>query len=151
MLIEKRFDTREVVLNYVEGPNNGPPILLLPGFTGNWKRYQSILPYLQSRWHIYAIDHRGHGKSGHTPEQYKLENYYQDLQKFLDEKITEPVVLIGHSLGGVLSIMLASKNNEKIRAMVLLDPPINMRRTSKALLPIWETLHKIAEEKFSQS
>ena len=43
--------------------------------------------------------------------------------------------------------MLASKNNEKIRAMVLLDPPINMRRTSKALLPIWETLHTIAEEK----
>ena len=37
MLVEKRFDTGEVVLNYAEGPDNGPPAILLHGFTSNWQ------------------------------------------------------------------------------------------------------------------
>ena len=41
--------------------------------------------------------------------------------------------------------MLASRNREKIRALVLLDPPIFIRRTDNALLPMWETFYKIAK------
>ena len=144
MLVEKSFDTGEVVLNYAEGPDNGPPLWLIHGFTGNWRRLQSIFPYLQSRWHIYATDLRGHGKSGRTPTHYGLGYYYKDLQAFLDKKITEPAVIIGHSKGGVLSCMRASKNIEKVNALVLLDPPLFFHRTSMARLAIWETFHKIA-------
>ena len=79
MLVEKRFNTGEAVLNYAEGPNNGPPLYLLHGFTNNWRFYQPIIPYLQTRWHIIAPDLRGHGKSAHTPKQYGLGYFYQDL------------------------------------------------------------------------
>ena len=86
MLVERRFDTGEVELNYAEGPNNGPAIIFLHGVLSNWQYYQPIITNLQSRWHIYAIDHRGHGKSEHTPNQYGLEYYYKDHQQFIDKK-----------------------------------------------------------------
>jgi pimeloyl-ACP methyl ester carboxylesterase len=141
---EKKFDSGDVVLNYAEGPDNGPPLLLLHGFTGYWRFYNPIIPYLQSRWHIYATDLRGHGKSGRTPGKYGLGYYYKDLQQFIDEKINEPVIIIGHSKGGVLSCMLASRNMEKTRAVILLDPPLYIREKSKNLLPWWEAYHKMA-------
>ncbi len=39
MLVEKSFDTGEVVLNYAEGPDNGPPILFIHGITSNWLNF----------------------------------------------------------------------------------------------------------------
>jgi pimeloyl-ACP methyl ester carboxylesterase len=42
MLVEKSFDTGEAVLNYAEGPDNGPPILLIHGITGNWRGFLPI-------------------------------------------------------------------------------------------------------------
>jgi len=38
MMLVKSFDTGEVVLNYAEGPDNGPPMLLIPGFSSNCAR-----------------------------------------------------------------------------------------------------------------
>ena len=148
MLVEKFFDTGEVVLNYAEGQDNGPPLWLLHGVLGNWKFYNSIIPYLSSRWHLYATDLRGHGNSGRTPGQYGLDYYYNDLQKFLDKKITEPVILIGHSLGGVMTCRLSSCNHDKVRAAVLLDPPLFFSdRKAEGTLDWWRTWYKIASFK----
>jgi len=142
MLVEKGFETGKVVLNYAEGPPNGPPIWLLHGFMSNWKTFNPIYPYLQSRWHIFATDLRGHGKSERTAGHYGLGYYYRDLQHFMDKKITEPVTLIGHSKGGVLSCMLASKNTDKVKGVILLDPPLFIADVSKKN-PWWEIYHKI--------
>jgi pimeloyl-ACP methyl ester carboxylesterase len=64
MLVEKFFDTGEVVLNYAEGPDNGHPLLLLHGWTDRWQDVLPIIPTLSMKWHIYALNFRGHGKSG---------------------------------------------------------------------------------------
>ena len=44
MLIEKRFDTGEVELNYLEGPNNGPPFLYIHGVTGYGRAIELLYP-----------------------------------------------------------------------------------------------------------
>jgi pimeloyl-ACP methyl ester carboxylesterase len=62
MLVEKLFDTGEVKLNYAEGPENGPPLVLLHGWTDRWHDFLPIIPTLILRWKIYALDFRGHGK-----------------------------------------------------------------------------------------
>jgi len=64
MFKERTFDTGEVILNYAEGPASGPPLVLLHGFTGRWQGFLPLLPALSLRWHVYAPDYRGHGKSG---------------------------------------------------------------------------------------
>ena len=123
MLVEKRFDTGEVVLNYAEGPNNGPPFIMLPGGTQRWQSYYlPIINQLTSRWHIYALDHRGHGKSGRTPNQYKLKDYTKDVVAFINH-LDEKAVLFGHSMGGMIAIGVAVESGEKLTALILADPP----------------------------
>ncbi len=124
MLVEKSFDTGEVVLNYAEGPDNGPPILFIHGITGNWRGFLPIMPSITMRWHVYAVDLRGHGKSGHKTGHYTLLDYSRDLRTFIRNVINRPTILFGHSLGGILATMLTADNPE-IKAVVIGDAPPN--------------------------
>ena len=126
MLVEKSFDTGKVVLNYAEGPDNGPPLLLMHGIWGFWQGFQPIINSVINRWHVYAIDFRGHGKSGRTPDQYLLKDYARDIAAFITQKLEEPAVLLGHSLGGMVSTMVAGEHSDKVRALVIGDSQFNV-------------------------
>jgi len=125
-MIEKKFDAGEVVLNYAEGPDNGPPLILLHGVSGNWRFLSPIIRTTANNWHVYALDQRGHGKSGKTPGHYLLKDYASDLTKFIEEKVTEPVVLLGHSLGGMVSTIISGTHREKARALIVGDSLLNI-------------------------
>lgn len=43
---EKKFDTGKIILNYVEGPDNGPPLLFIPGQMEFWQGYELVMPDL---------------------------------------------------------------------------------------------------------
>src|SRR5437879_880800 len=97
VLSEKSFDTGEVILNYAEGPPAGPPLVLLHGTGGRWQVWEYLLPQLTPHWQVYALDLRGHGKSGRVARQYRVVDYTRDVVAFI-EHLSEPAVLIGHSL-----------------------------------------------------
>ena len=82
---EKQFDTGEVVLNYVEGPDNGPPLLLIPGQMESWQGYKPVLPSLSEKFHVFAVDVRGNGKSTWTTGHYSYNEFGNDLRIFLDD------------------------------------------------------------------
>jgi len=124
LLVEKSFDTGEVVLNYAEGPDNGPPLVLLHGGGWGWRSFMPILPHLSLRWHIYALDARGHGKSGRTSGSYSLETLYKDVEFFVRERLAEPAVVFGHSQGAWLALMLAGKHPDTVRALIVGDTPL---------------------------
>ena len=133
MLVEKSFDTGEVVLNYAEGPNNGPPMLLIHGFQRRWKLFQPIIPELSKNYHIFAVDLRGHGKSGRVKGHYTLKDYSNDIIKLLENRIHQPTILFGHSLGGWASLMIASKKPTTVKALIIGDSPLNLRELRKIL------------------
>ena len=108
MLKQKSFETGHGTLNYVEGPASGPPIVLLHGITGNWDNFAPIISTLVLKWHVYAVDFRGHGESSHVPGQYQLKHYAEDITRFLESKFTESPVIYGHSLGGMVGILIAA-------------------------------------------
>ena len=124
MLVEKSFDTGEVVLNYAEGPDNGPPLVLFPGLTRRWQSHllPIIIP-LSYRWHIYAVDNRGHGKSGKTPGKYRLVDYMRDAAAFVNN-LSEPAAIFGHSLGGMILPGIANHAQDKVKAVIFGDPPL---------------------------
>jgi pimeloyl-ACP methyl ester carboxylesterase len=121
MLVEKRFNTGEVELNYAEGPDNGPPIVFLHGTTGRWQNNISLINQLINRWHIYAPDFRGHGKSGRTPGQYGLRYMYNDAVRFISEVVKEPAHIFGHSLGGRVAIIIAGNNPYITKSIMIGD------------------------------
>lgn len=120
MFVEKFFDTGEVVLNYAEGPDSGPPLLLLHGTGNRWQAFIHLIPSLSERWHVYAPDHRGHGRSGRTPH-YGFGFYCEDAVRFIDGVVLEPPVIFGHSLGGRMALTIAANHPAKARAIILGD------------------------------
>jgi len=126
MLVEKSFDTGEVVLNYAEGPDNGPPFVILTAYYDGWQSYKSIIPTLKSQNHLYGVDLRGRGKSGRTPGRYKLRHQVDDVVAFLDQIVGEPSILFGHSLGGWISLWVAGRIPELVKAIIYGDAPLNI-------------------------
>ena len=129
MMEEKSFDTGEVILNYAEGPKSGPPMLLVHGGTVAWQHLMPLIPALSEHWHVFAVDLRGHGKSGRVKdeEQYHAVDYARDISTFLRQQVNQPVVLMGHSLGSLASLATTSLVPDCIRALILLDPPLFLR------------------------
>jgi pimeloyl-ACP methyl ester carboxylesterase len=118
------FHSPEVALSYVEGPSNGLPLLLLHGMASRWQPFQSILPALAAKYHVFAIDFRGHGQSGHTPDAYRLDDYTHDILQFILHQVQQPVVVYGHSLGALVGINLAAQQPPWVQALILGDPPL---------------------------
>ena len=106
MLKEQIFDTETVKLNFVEGPPTGSPLILLHGGGDRWQNFLPILPTLILRWHVFAVDLRGHGKSGRVSGLYLPEDYVDDIITFIKNHFDEPVSLLGHSLGGWVALMV---------------------------------------------
>ena len=126
VLIEKQFDTGEVILNYAEGPNNGPPFVILPAMDNRWQSYKSIIPSLEPRYHLYGLDARGRGKSGRTPGRYELVHLVEDTVAFLAQTVKEPCILFGHSNGGWISLWVAEKASHLVNAVVYGDASLNL-------------------------
>ena len=78
MIAEKIFNTGEVEINYAEGSESGPPLVLFHGFANRWQNFLSIMPHLALRWQVFALDSRGQGKSGRAPGHYLPGNYIAD-------------------------------------------------------------------------
>ncbi len=132
MIIEKTFHTGEVELNYAEGPDNGPPLLLLHGTSNRWQAFIRHIPAFLPRWHVYAPDHRGHGLSKRAPH-YGFGYYYEDTVRLINEVILEPPVIFGHSLGGRLALTIAAERPEETRAIILGDSSLNTPRSSSSM------------------
>jgi len=128
MLEEKKVDIGSVALNYVEGPASGPPLLLLHGIPDRWQGFLPIMPALRLRWHLYALDFRGHGKSGRVPGKYHSKVYGQDVGAFLKKRVDKPAILFGMSAGGLVALDVAAQFPERVRALVLGDSPIDIDR-----------------------
>jgi len=128
MLKEQLFTADLTTINFVEGPLSGPPLVLLHGGGDRWQQLLPIIPSLAARWHVYALDLRGHGKSGRVPGQYRPEQYVPDIVAFLDRQVIERAALFGHSLGAWIALLAAAELKEKLQALVLADPPLCMER-----------------------
>ena len=121
MFFEKRFDTEEVMLNYAEGPKNGPPLVILHGTTARWQNHIPLINHFINRWHIYALDFRGHGESGRTPNKYGLRYMYNDTIRFITQVVKEPAHIFGHSLGGRVAIIIAANNSYITKSIIIRD------------------------------
>lgn len=124
---EFSLTTESLTLNLAEGPQNGPLLLLLHGFTNRWQVFQPILPLLIAKWHVVTFDFRGHGKSGRLPGGYTASGFYQDAESALNYFASDsPAFLLGHSMGGSLALHLAQNHPEKVRAVVTGDTSLDL-------------------------
>jgi pimeloyl-ACP methyl ester carboxylesterase len=149
VLTEKTFDSGATTINYAEGAPSGPPLVLLHGGGDRWQGFLPIIPSLAARWRIYALDLRGHGKSGRVPGAYRPEHYVADVVDFIEHNLAEPAILLGHSLGGWIALLVAAELLERVRALILGDPPLDLERFvttegSQQRQNQWSTIRRLA-------
>jgi pimeloyl-ACP methyl ester carboxylesterase len=123
---EKQIDLGEIVLNYADvGAPDKPALLLLPEQTGSWWSYEPAMGLLAEHFHVFAVDLRGQGRSTWSPRRYSLDNFGNDLVRFIALAIRRPVVVAGCSSGGVLAVWLSAYAMPgQIRGALCEDAPL---------------------------
>ncbi len=121
---EKQVKLRDgSVINYAEGPDGGPALLLIHGQTSAWQDYDTVLPELSKTFHVYSVDCFGHGKSSHDKSLYTCIANGKSLIWFIKNIIKEECYISGHSSGDVITAWIASEVPDIIKGVVLEDPP----------------------------
>jgi pimeloyl-ACP methyl ester carboxylesterase len=147
---ERIFHAKAVKLNYLDhGASSGQPLVMLHGGAWRWQEYLSLIPTLGRRWHVYALDLRGNGRSGWVPGKYRLEDFAEDNTEFV-RRLKAPAVVVGHSLGGAVALMVAARSPGKIKGLIIEDAPLRLENyrkvvdSSRDMFHLWLRLKKSA-------
>ena len=112
-------------LHYRDYPGRAdrPPLICIPGLTRNARDYEKLAERLAGEWRVIAVELRGRGESGFAkdPMTYVPLTYLQDLEALVAELKLDRFVAVGTSLGGILTMLMASTHPERIAGAVLND------------------------------
>lgn len=113
-------------LHYVDfgGPETGPTVLLVHGLGGSHLNWDLLAPKLNPVARVYALDLPGFGLSAPTGRPATIRSNLKVLAGVIEEVCTPPVVLVGNSMGGLISVLLSSRRPELVRGLALLDPAL---------------------------
>lgn len=116
--------TRRVLPHRVEfgGPAEGPRVVLVHGLGGSHANWAALGPLLAEAARPVAVDLAGFGYTPGTGRTARVAANARLLERFLREEVGEPAVLVGNSMGGMVSIMTAAAHPELVTGVVLLDP-----------------------------
>ena len=117
-------------LHHMDWGGSGPPVVCLHGLTGNAHAFDGLAHSLAPALRILSLDVRGRGDSEWgPPEGYQLPRYVADLGIWLDALQLDRVALVGTSMGGIISMLFAAAQPDRVERVVLNDigPAIDPR------------------------
>ena len=116
--MDKFFTYHSVRLHYTDC-GEGHPLLLLHGWGCNTTTFNAIRPFLEARFRVLTLDFAGFGQSDEPREVWGVEEYTRSVEALAKAEGIENPILIGHSFGGRVSIVYASRN--KTQKIILVD------------------------------
>jgi pimeloyl-ACP methyl ester carboxylesterase/CRP-like cAMP-binding protein len=110
-----------------EGRPGRQVALLIHGWSSSWYAMSPLLGLLAQRFRAMAIDLPGYGDSPRLAKRTTISGYVDLLADLIVDLTDEPVVLVGHSMGGMISLTLALRHPALVERMVLISPTISGR------------------------
>ena len=125
------YFSQRLRLHYVDWGNpDAPPMILIHGGRDHCRNWDWVAEQFRHDYHIIAPDLRGHGDSQWmVGGAYSQIDYVYDIAQLLRQKQMSPVTIVGHSLGGSISLLytaLHPENVEKLVAIEGMGPPPSM-------------------------
>ncbi|GAB4530030.1 MAG: alpha/beta fold hydrolase [Anaerolineales bacterium] len=109
------------------GNPNRQMALLIHGWSSSWYALSPLMSALSQRFYCVAVDLPGYGQSPPLGERATIPAYVELMARLCEELSNNPVVLVGHSMGGMIGLTLALTYPALIERMVLLGPTITGR------------------------
>jgi pimeloyl-ACP methyl ester carboxylesterase len=107
---------------HIFGPADGYPVIALHGWLDNAMTFARLAPKLQGM-RIVALDLAGHGHSDHRPagSSYAIWDYVYDVLQVAEQFGWQRFSLLGHSMGAIISVLLAAAMPERVERLALID------------------------------
>jgi len=119
---------------------NAPTILLLHGWTASVDlQFVAAYEALAARYTFVGIDHRGHGRGLRSPDPFTLEDVADDAAALVQTLGLGPVIAVGYSMGGPVSMLLARRHPEVVSGLVVQATALDWRNTWRDRL-LWRVL-----------
>ena len=111
---------------YIEN-GQGSPIIMLHGNTGKARYFKHQIDVFAQKYHVYAIDTRGHGKTPRGEKPFTIRQFADDLLVFMNNHGIEKATLMGFSDGGNIAMRFAIAYPERVDRLILNGANLNAR------------------------
>jgi len=149
----RAFQEKDVLLpnglevHYYEWPGAGPNLVLLHPSSGYGRMWDATAAALGGRFHVYALDQRGHGSSGRPDGDYSAEEYAEDLHLFFQRVGIDRAIVAGQSLGGRVGMVFAAVRPDRVQGIGLVGGPhvSNFFPTTQEVVKVLNASHRMLQ------
>jgi pimeloyl-ACP methyl ester carboxylesterase len=126
VLLEDRIVHYEVL-------GRGRPVIFLHGWVGSWRYWIPAMQTAAMSFRAYALDLWGFGDTAHDPERYSLDQQTALLEHFMQEMGIAKVALIGHGLGGLISLLFLQRLPALVDRLMTVNVPFDIQSVHSRL------------------
>lgn len=99
-------------------------MILLHGWLGAWGMWQQTMTHLHTEYRTYALDFWGFGESGKRRESYSIDDFVNLVEQFMEQLGIMHAPVIGHSMGGTVSMAFALKYPHRVTKVGVIGSPV---------------------------
>ncbi len=132
--MSRYLQTNGITIHCLETAGTGRPIVLLPGVSANVRAFDAITRVLAPAHRVVALDLRGRGLSDKPESGYGMADHAADVLGVLDALALGPVILGGHSFGGLLTLYMAAHHPDRATHLLVLDAAAEMHPEVRDLI-----------------
>ena len=126
MTMQSRWVDLGGPMHYIDfgGSADAPVIVCVHGLAGSALNWSAIAPLLTDRYRLLAPDLAGHGLTRSLGRGTSVAANQALLHRFIESVAASPVILMGNSMGGMVSLMEAGTSPGSVSALILVDPAL---------------------------
>ena len=106
------------------GPEDGPVVVCVHGLGGSAVNWSALAPLLTDRSRLYAVDLPGHGRTWAYGRRTGVGANRAVLHRFVRQVVGRPVILMGNSMGGMISLLQAAAEPADVTGLILVSPAV---------------------------
>lgn len=118
-------------VHYVDFGGSGPTVVLVHGLGGAHLNWMRVGAALARHARVLALDLVGFGRTPLAGRSARVKDNQALLDRFIQAVSSEPVILVGNSMGGAISLLQAARHPERVAGLVLVDPASPRARDAK--------------------